>query len=237
MGEEIPELQPEQPMGEEIPDTLSEQPMGEESASTVLPVDVAMETVAVTEEVGKKKKKKKKKKVLGLQEVTDWAAGPEEALEGSSRQLRARKPAKEDMDTASEGKTKPDLLLVDTSNEPAGILTLNCSVHGFYPKNLNIFWLVPTGMPFQEFSSVSEDIDGTFNKSLSLEIEKSHCMDGQTEITCLLSHTNLTQLLRKKINIADTELCKGGHFNYQIVYGLFIPVILLITVYLSTRIS
>nr|XP_014342700.1 PREDICTED: myelin regulatory factor-like protein [Latimeria chalumnae] len=84
MGEEIPELQPEQPMGKEIPSTLSEQPMreeipntpfeqpmGEESARTVLPVAVTMESVAVTEEDGKKKK------FLGLREVTDWAAGLE----------------------------------------------------------------------------------------------------------------------------------------------------------------
>ncbi|XP_058867273.1 uncharacterized protein LOC117433788 isoform X2 [Acipenser ruthenus] len=81
--------------------------------------------------------------------------------------------------------------------------SLICSAVGFYPRDLNLYWVYsPSGEPEKQGSFVLNS-DGTYSKNASLQFEKGVWNTG-TEITCLVNHTLHVQRISYAVS-SETE--------------------------------
>ncbi|KAK6469802.1 tapasin-related protein-like [Huso huso] len=100
-------------------------------------------------------------------------------------------------------KATPEIrLLARSVNERRSLI---CSAVGFYPRDLNLYWVYsPSGEPEEpeEQGSFMLNSDGTYSKNASLQFEKG--MWNGTEITCLVNHTLHVQRISYAVS-SETE--------------------------------
>ncbi|XP_067848433.1 immunoglobulin kappa light chain-like isoform X1 [Heptranchias perlo] len=105
-------------------------------------------------------------------------------------------------------------LSADPENEVAGIQTLICVAVGFFPRDLNISWIVEGNVSHQtEQGSPTVNSDGTYNLSSRLWIRDTH-WDRGTVVTCQVQHVTVLGSVRKKISHS------GGFPKYYYYFSL-----------------
>uniref|UniRef100_A0A4W3GFG8 Ig-like domain-containing protein n=1 Tax=Callorhinchus milii TaxID=7868 RepID=A0A4W3GFG8_CALMI len=87
---------------------------------------------------------------------------------------------------------KPQISVsADPENGTSGIQTLTCVAAGFFPRDLNVSWMVAGDVPHEtESASLTVNSDGTFTMSsrLSLQIPDWHLGSA---VTCQIQHITL----------------------------------------------
>ncbi|XP_067848434.1 immunoglobulin kappa light chain-like isoform X2 [Heptranchias perlo] len=108
-------------------------------------------------------------------------------------------------------------LSADPENEVAGIQTLICVAVGFFPRDLNISWIVEGNVSHQtEQGSPTVNSDGTYNLSSRLWIRDTH-WDRGTVVTCQVQHVTVLGSVRKKISHSGDSSIHDKNVDGQIM--------------------
>ncbi|EMP39964.1 Major histocompatibility complex class I-related gene protein [Chelonia mydas] len=88
----------------------------------------------------------------------------------------------------------PRVQVSDRPSQDAGLTTLSCRVHGFYPRNVAVVWL-KKGVAMQQETNRGDVVpsgDGTYQTRATIDIDPS----SETDYTCCVEHPSLTEDLR-----------------------------------------
>ncbi|CAM5159646.1 unnamed protein product [Eretmochelys imbricata] len=88
----------------------------------------------------------------------------------------------------------PRVQVSDRPSRDAGLTTLSCRVHGFYPRNVAVVWL-KKGVAMQQETNrgtVVPSGDGTYQTRATIDIDPSR----ETDYTCCVEHPSLAEDLR-----------------------------------------
>ncbi|XP_043383845.1 H-2 class I histocompatibility antigen, Q9 alpha chain isoform X2 [Chelonia mydas] len=88
----------------------------------------------------------------------------------------------------------PRVQVSDRPSQDAGLTTLSCRVHSFYPRNVAVVWL-KKGVAMQQETNRGDVVpsgDGTYQTRATIDIDPS----SETDYTCCVEHPSLAEDLR-----------------------------------------